>query len=143
MESYVEIFIVLIKNITFFFFLWRHCIAFLLVYLLFDFMCWNSFVVAQEASVMFTCGWKYSFVLCSSMVKLSVAKKWGFKEFKYLCEDASDSSRVTKIKCQVCCEFYGEKPEQLEKLQGQVKTFVKRWVQGSEVIKKKQCSRPS
>ena len=71
------------------------------------------------------------------MVKLSVAKKWGFKEFKYLCEDTSDSSRITKMKCQVCCEFYGEKPEQLEKLQGQVKTFVKRWVQGSEVIKKK------
>ena len=26
----------------------------------------------------------------------------------------------------MCCEFYGEKPEQLEKLQGQMKTFVKK-----------------
>ena len=70
------------------------------------------------------------------MVRLSAAKNWRFKEFKYICEDASDQFQVTKIGCIVCSEFYGKKPQEHEKLQGQVKTFVKRWVNGSDVIKK-------
>ena len=70
------------------------------------------------------------------MVRLSVAKNWIFKEFECICEDASDQSQVTKIKCTVCSEFYGEKPQELEKLQEQVKTFVKRWVNGIDVVKK-------
>ena len=70
------------------------------------------------------------------MVQRSVAKNWRFKEFEYVCEDASDQSQVKKIKCIICSEFYGEKPQELEKLQGQVKTFVKRWGNGSDVIKK-------
>ena len=47
-----------------------------------------------------------------------------------------DQTQVTKVNCIVCSEFYGEKPQELEKLQGQVKTFVKGWVNGSDVIKK-------
>ena len=70
------------------------------------------------------------------MIQLSVTKNWRFKEFEYICEDTSDRSHVTKIKCIVCSEFYGEKPEELEKLQGQVKTFFKRWVTGSDATKK-------
>ena len=60
------------------------------------------------------------------MVQLSVAKNWRFKEFEYICEDASDQSQVTKIKCIVCSEFYRVKPQELEKLQEQVKMFLKR-----------------
>ena len=70
------------------------------------------------------------------MVRLSVAKNWRFKECEYICEDVSDQSQITKIKGIVCSEFYGEKPQELEKHQGQVKTFVKRWVNGSDIIKK-------
>ena len=75
------------------------------------------------------------------MVQLSVAKNWRFKELEYVCEDASDQSQVKKIKCTIWSEFFGEKPQEIEKLQGQVKAFVKRWVNGSDVIKK-QRSRP-
>ena len=70
------------------------------------------------------------------MVRLSVAKNWRFKECEYICEDVSDQSQITKIKCIVCSEFYGEKPQELERHQGQVKAFVKRWVNGSDIIKK-------
>ena len=70
------------------------------------------------------------------MVRLSVAKNCVFKEFEYICEDASGQSRATKIKCIVCSEFYREKPEELERLQAQGKTFVEIWVNGSDVINK-------
>ena len=60
------------------------------------------------------------------MVQLSVAKNWRFKEFEYICEEASDQSQVTKIKCIVYSEFYRVKPQELEKLQEQVKAFLKR-----------------
>ena len=70
------------------------------------------------------------------MVRISVAKKWNFKEFKYICDNEDDPSKVTKLKCIVCSEFYGEKSNELEKLKGMVKGLVKRWVSGSEVVKK-------
>ena len=57
------------------------------------------------------------------MVRLSVAKKWRFKELEYICEAASDQSQVTKIKCTIFSEFYWEKPQELEKIQGHVKTL--------------------
>ena len=52
------------------------------------------------------------------MVRLYVAKKWGFQDFQYICEDASDQSQVTKIKCIVCSGFWGEKPQELQQLLG-------------------------
>ena len=70
------------------------------------------------------------------MVRLSFAKNWRFIEFEYVCENASDQSQVKKIKCIIWSKFYGGKSQELEKLQGQVKTFVKRWVNGSDIIKK-------
>ena len=70
------------------------------------------------------------------MVNFSIAKKWNLKEFKYFCEDPADPSRVTKIKCLVCSEFYEHNAKELDKLQGQVKIQVKKWIDGSCTVKK-------
>ena len=42
------------------------------------------------------------------MVVLTTAKKWGFKEFIFTCRDKDDPSKVPKIHCVVCKEFYSE-----------------------------------
>ena len=48
------------------------------------------------------------------MVELSKAKEWNLKEFSFLCVDVGDLSKVTKIVCVTCKEFYGKIPEELD-----------------------------
>ena len=50
------------------------------------------------------------------MVELSKCKTWNFKEFSYVCEDTEDPSKVTKIFCLVCKEFYTDNKHELRKL---------------------------
>ena len=56
----------------------------------------------------------------------------------FMCNDPSDSSKVTKISCIIYKEFYGENKNELDKLKGKVKEMVMvvRWIEGTDVIKK-------
>ena len=74
------------------------------------------------------------------MVKLSKAKEWNLKEFSFLCVDVGDLSKVTKIVCVTCKEFYGKNPTELDTQQGRIKTQVKTWINGSLNIKKSNCA---
>ena len=69
-------------------------------------------------------------------MKLSKCLEWNFKEFSFICNDPSYSSKVTKISCIICKEFYGENKNELDKLKGKVKEMVVRWIEGTDVIKK-------
>ena len=51
-------------------------------------------------------------------VKLPKCKAWNFKEFSYVYEANEDPSKVTKIFCLACKEFYAHKKHKLQKLKG-------------------------
>ena len=55
-------------------------------------------------------------------------------------EDLGDLSKVTKIICVTCKEFYGENPKELDTYKGRIKTQVKTWINGSINIKKSNCA---
>ena len=67
------------------------------------------------------------------MVRLCGTKNWDLKNLSIFVKMLRINLR---IKSTVCSGFYREKPQELEKVQGQIKAFVKRQVNGSEVIKK-------
>ena len=70
------------------------------------------------------------------MVELSKCKACNFKEFSYDCEDTEDPSKVAKIFCLVCKEFYADNKHELQKLKGKVKDVVRGWIEGSTIVKK-------
>ena len=70
------------------------------------------------------------------MVELSKCKACNFKEFSYDFEDTEDPSKVAKIFCLVCKEFYADNKHELQKLKGKVKDVVRGWIEGSTVVKK-------
>ena len=72
----------------------------------------------------------------STKMKLSKCLEWNFKEFFFMCNDPSDSSKVTKFSCIICKELYGENKNELDKLKGKVKEMVVCWIEGTNVIKK-------
>ena len=75
------------------------------------------------------------FGVVTGMVGLSTAKKWNLKEFKFICGNATDPGKVTKIECIVCSEFYHENEKELQKRQGKVKAQVQKWISGSDIVK--------
>ena len=63
-------------------------------------------------------------------------KNWDLENLSIFVKMLRINLKLKKIKSTVCSGFYREKPQELEKVQGQIKAFVKRRVNGSEVIKK-------
>ena len=55
------------------------------------------------------------------MVGTNTARIWGLKEYSFVCDNPEEQSKVTKIICIECQDFYSKWPQELDCLQGHIK----------------------